>query len=310
MVVAGKGRTNFRRNKFPALIVKTASVHFLLFLRRQKMKRIVILIVLVGLAAIAGVVARSSSAELRGLVSHHSTADVRQEIRQTYELSPGARVELIGLNGPVKLETSDTKSAEVYIERTGSSQEALDLRKVTVEASANSLRIQGEKQGGFFSRLFGHSSSERVTLKLPRQISLFAKGVNGSFVTSDIDGEVEVVGVNGRVQIASTTGRATFKGINGNMLVGLKKIELDGVTLNGINGNIELQLAADVNADFDARGMNGRVDSDLPNVSIDKSKRGSYWARIGSGGSGITAKGINGNIRLTRGAELASASQN
>jgi hypothetical protein len=32
---------------------------------------------------------------------------------------------------------------------------------------------------------------------------------------------------------------------------------------------------------------------------IDKSRRGNYSARIGSGGSEISAKGINGNIRLT-----------
>ena len=274
------------------------------------MKRIVILIVLVLLAGIAGVVVRSSSggtvAELRGLVSHNNTGDVREEIRQRYELSPGARVELTGLNGAVKIETSDTKTAEVYIERTASSQEVLSHRKVTIEADANSLRIRGAKgNGGFFSRFFGSSAAERVTLKLPRQISLYAKGVNGSFLTSDIDGPVEVSGVNGRVQIASAVGRARFKGINGNVVVGLKNLDQDGVTLSGINGNIELQCGADVNADLDARGMNGRVVSDLPGVSIDKSKRGSYWARIGTGGSGISAKGINGNIRLTRGLDAA-----
>jgi DUF4097 and DUF4098 domain-containing protein YvlB len=121
-------------------------------------------------------------------------------------------------------------------------------------------------------------------------------------VTSDIEGAVEVSGINGRVQIASAVGRATFSGINGNMVVGLKKIDQDGVTLRGINGNIEFQLGSDVNADFDARGMNGRVVTDLPNVSIDKSKHGSYSARIGNGGAGISAKGINGNIRFTRSA--------
>ena len=272
------------------------------------MKRILIVIALVVLAAIAGVVARSASrAELRELVSHQSASDVREEIRKTYELSPGARVELIGLNGPVKIETSDTKTAEVYIERTASTQEALDRRKVTVEADANSLRIRGEKEGGFISRIFGGSAGERVTLKLPRQISLLAKGVNGSFISSDIDGAVEVAGVNGRVQIANAAGKAVFKGVNGSILVGLKKIDVEGVTLSGINGNIELQLASDLNADFDARGMNGRVISDLPNVSVDKSKRGTYWARIGNGGVGITAKGINGNIRLTRAGIAAPA---
>ena len=265
------------------------------------MKRLIIFVLLVVLAAIAGIVVRSSSsAELRGLVSHHNASDVRDEIRKTFELSPGARVELIGLNGPVKIETSDTKTAEVYIERTASTQDAMDRRKVTVEADANSLRIRGEKEGGFTFRIFGGSASERVTLKLPRQITLFGKGVNGSFTSGEIDGPVEIAGINGRVQIANAAGRASFKGVNGSIVVGLKKIDVDGVTLSGINGNIELQLASDVNADFDARGMNGRVISDLPNVSVDQSKRGNYWARIGNGGVGITAKGINGNIRLTR----------
>lgn len=275
------------------------------------MKRIVILIVLVGLAAVAGVVRSSvgSVAELRGLVTHKNAADVRQEIRQSYELAPGARVELSGLNGAVKIETSDSKTAEIYIERTASCQEAMDRRQVTIEADANNLRIRGGKSddAGFFSRFFGSSASERTTLKLPRQIALNAKGVNGSFITGDIDGAVEVTGVNGRVQVGKAVGTALFKGINGNMVVGLKSIGQEGVTLSGINGNIELQLGADVNADFDARGMNGRVISDLPDVQIDREKRGKFWARIGSGGAGITAKGINGNIRFTRVASETAA---
>jgi hypothetical protein len=270
------------------------------------MKRIVILIVLVSIAGVAGVVRSSvnSVSELRGLVSHKNAADVRQEIRQSYVLAPGARVELSGLNGAVNIETSDTKTAEIYIERTASCQEALDRRKVMIEADANSLRIHGDKSddAGFFARLFGGSASERTTLKLPRQIALTAKGVNGAFITGDIDGAVEVAGVNGRVQVGSALGTATFKGINGNMMVGLKRIDQEGVTLSGINGNIELQLGADVNADFEARGMNGNVISDLPGIAIDRQKRGNYWGRIGTGGAGITAKGINGNIRLTRGA--------
>jgi hypothetical protein len=277
------------------------------------MKRIVILVVLVAIAAVAGAVRSSvgSVSEIRELVSHQNTGNVRQEIRKTYQLSPGARVELSGLNGAVNIETSDSTTAEVYIERTASTQESMDRRRVTIEATSESLTIRGEKAGeGFFSRVFGSSAGERTTLKLPRQITLYAKGVNGAFVSSDIDGAVEVSGINGRVQVGSAVGRATFKGINGNMVVGLKKIDADGVTLSGINGNIELQLGADVNADFDARGMNGRVVTDLPNVSIDKSKHGSYSARIGNGGAGISAKGINGNIRFTRSAvDVAPAAE-
>jgi len=269
------------------------------------MKRLIILIVLVALAAIAGVVVRSSSgkgtvAEIRGLVSHEVADEVREEVRQNYELAPGARVELGGINGPVTIETSDTRTAEVYIQRTASSQEALSRRKIEIQADANRLRITGETTDhNFFAKLFGSKASERVTLKLPRQISLYAKGVNGAFVAGELDGAIDIGGINGKVHVANASGSATLKGINGNVVFGMKRIEAEGVNLSGINGNIELQLPADLNADFDAKGMNGRVIADIPNVSIDKIKRGNYWARIGSGGNGITAKGINGNIRLT-----------
>jgi len=265
------------------------------------MKRILIVVVLIALAAIAGVLARSaaSRAEVRELVTHEQ-GDSRTEIREKYELAPGAQVEVIGLNGAVKIETSDTKTAEVYIERMGS-EEALKRRRINIEATANRLSIKAEKNhGGFFSRFFGSDAHEKVTLKLPRQISLFAKGVNGGLNVGALDGSVEVRGVNGRVEIASASGTASFSGINGNVLVGLQRLDSEGVTLKGINGNIELQLPENVNASLEAKGMNGRVVSELPGVSVDEPKHGYYSAKIGSGGgSPITAKGINGNIRLT-----------
>jgi DUF4097 and DUF4098 domain-containing protein YvlB len=107
-------------------------------------------------------------------------------------------------------------------------------------------------------------------------------------------------GINGRVQIAGATGSAEFKGINGSIVVGLKQINDQGVTLSGINGNIELQLAQGINAYLEAKGMNGRLISEMSDVAIDKNEHGKYSARIGNGGSAINAKGINGNIRLTR----------
>jgi DUF4097 and DUF4098 domain-containing protein YvlB len=284
------------------------------------MKRIVILVLLVVIAGIAGVVVRSSSgsgtvAEIRGLVSQNASGEVRDEIRQKYELAPGARVEVGGINGPVKIETADTKTAEVYIERTGSSQEALNRRKIDIQAEGNKLSIRGQTtEHSFFAKLFGARVSESVTLKLPREVSLYTKGVNGSVVVGEITGAIELSGINGKVNVANAAGSATLKGINGSVTVGLKSVTSSGIDLSGINGNIELQLPVDLNADFEAHGMNGRVISDFPNVSIDKSRHGNYSARIGSGGAEISAKGINGNIRLipasTPGTASAAASGN
>jgi len=272
------------------------------------MKRILLLVALVVVAGIAGIVrSHSKAGDFDRLVSHDASDQVREEIRQSYQLAPGASVELMNINGAIRIETSDTNTAEVYVERLASSNEALGRRKVIIEADSNNLRIRGEKGDvGFLERLFGSNPSEKLTLKLPREIALHTKGVNGALIVAELDGPVEVRGVNGRVQIAAANG-AEFKGINGNITIGLKRLNSDGVTLGGINGNIELQLTPGINAAFDAHGINGNVVSDLSDVSIDRSKRGTYSGQIGSGGSSvITAKGINGNIRLTR-STLASA---
>ncbi|HKR14493.1 MAG TPA: hypothetical protein VJT15_20675 [Pyrinomonadaceae bacterium] len=266
------------------------------------MKRLILLVVLVLLAGIAGIVARSSSRnEINEYVSHKA-GDTQQVIRESHELAPGAQVELAGLNGAVKIETSNSKTAEILIERTASNQEALDRRQIKIEATANSLRIRSEKNSsGFLSRFFGSDASEKVTLKLPRQISLNTKGVNGPVTVGELDGSVEIAGVNGKVDIASASGAASFRGVNGNIVVGLRTISGEGITLSGVNGNIELQLPADANADLETKGMNGRVVSDIPNVTVvNKTEHGgNYTARIGNGGSSISAKGVNGNILLS-----------
>ena len=276
------------------------------------LKRLIIVILLVVIAAIAGVVRSHSSgvSEFKGLVSHNSAGQTREEKRETYELAPGSRVEVFNINGSVNIETSDTKTAEIYIERTASSPESLSRRKVTIECNANSLRVFGERTSmGFWARLFGSNPSERVTLKLPRQISLFTKGVNGSVVADEVDGSLEVRGVNGRVQVSSTSGQVDLKGINGNVALSLQQLNLDAVSLAGINGNIELRLAQGLNGYLEANGMNGRIVSDSSEVTIEKGKRGRYWAQIGTGGNSISAKGINGNIRVIRSATTASAEQ-
>jgi hypothetical protein len=279
------------------------------------MKRIVLLVVLVGIAGVAGIV--RSYTKAGGNIKHwpvrvhgqSKSADVRDEIRQRHELSPGAKVDVSGINGAVTIETSDTRTAEIHIERTADSQEALSRRKIVITATGNSLTIRGEKgEGSFLGRVFGENPKERVSLRLPRNIVLATSGVNGAVKVGEIDGPVNISGINGRVEVAQASGSADFSGINGSVMVALKDIGTDGVELSGINGNIELRLGDGVNANLEANGMNGVVTSDLPNVVVDKTSRGNYTARIGNGGNSISASGINGNIRLTRGgAELKLA---
>jgi DUF4097 and DUF4098 domain-containing protein YvlB len=270
------------------------------------MKRLIIVVLLVGIAAIAGIVrshtkAGGSLSDLKVVKSHESTGDLQEEIRNSYELAAGARVEIAGINGAVKIETSDSQTAEVYIARKAKSREALDRRRVVVENTSTSLTIRGQKGNtGLFGWLFKTNASEQVILRLPRQVSLVVGGVNGSVTVGEIDGPVEIHGVNGKVEVAQIKGAAQFRGINGNVIVALTQVDPDQVSLAGINGNIELRLNQGVNASLEAHGMNGKVHSDLPDFFLEEARHGRYRAQIGNGGNTIEANGINGNIRLSR----------
>ena len=270
------------------------------------MKRVLLVVALVIIAAIAGIVRSHTRISRSGFQFNVPPAgqsgEVRDETRKSFALSPGAEVAVTGINGSVNVETSDTKTAEIYIVRTGKEAGALERRKIVIEGTPTSLTVRGQKGDvGFFDRLFGSNPTEQVTLKLPRQISLVTKGVNGSVIVGDLDGSVEVAGINGKVEIGQATGSAEFRGINGNISVALRTLEKGGVRLSGINGNIELRLASGVNADLEAHGMNGSVRSDVPEITVNKSEHGNkYFAHIGTGGNPITVSGINGNVRLTR----------
>jgi hypothetical protein len=278
------------------------------------MKRVLIVVVLVVGAATLGLWRSHGGVRAGlnrvGIGNEDSQGEARDEIRKSFELQPGARLEVQGINGQVDIQTSDTRTAEVYVLRTGKNSDSLSRREITIEQTATGLLVRGKeaRHPGIWEHLFGSNPKEDVTIKAPRQIALALKGINGRVTTGDIDGTVEAKGINGRVELGQASESADVAGINGSVVVGLKQLGDRGASFKGINGGIELRLANGLNADLTAKGMNGNVRSEIAEVTVNKDEPGSrYSAHIGSGGAPIELKGINGNVRLTRGPAASSA---
>ncbi|HEX8141131.1 MAG TPA: hypothetical protein VF553_00945 [Pyrinomonadaceae bacterium] len=269
------------------------------------MKRWMIALFLVVVAAAAGAF-RSTTGKFNA--NNLTTGEAREEVRQSYQLSPGANVEVRGINGPVEIETGDTDSAEVYILRTANNQTDLDSSRITITATPTSLRIQGEKSSGnFWQRIWHGEVKHHVTLKLPRQIALTVKGVNGTVKAGEVTGAVQISGVNGKVETAQTQGYSEISGVNGRVTVAIRQIGEKGIRIKGINGTVELRFSDKLNADLEARGINGKVSADMPDVTVQgEPDRSNYSARIGAGGAPITLSGVNGSVRLTRGPSASS----
>lgn len=224
----------------------------------------------------------------------------RDEVRRTVQLRAGASVEVVGINGAVDIETGTSDTAEILIVRTARSRADLEYRKIIVEASPDSLVVRGEKDN---EKRDGRNVQvrQRVTLKLPRQIELTARGVNGRVRVGEVDGSVKVSGINGAVDVAQATGYSKIDGINGRVQMTIKSLGERGIEVEGVNGAVDLRFADDLNADLRVSGVNGKVTPELPDVTIEGDvRRNNFRARIGAGGSPITATGINGSVRLSR----------
>ncbi len=224
----------------------------------------------------------------------------RDEIRQTYELAPGARVEVERINGTVDIETFEGSGAEVHIVRSARNREDLNYKKILVEATGGGLAIRGEKENdrwGSDRRNVKH----RVVLKLPRRIDLNVGGVNGRVNVGEVDGPVVVSGINGRVEVGQAVGYTSLSGINGAVGITIAQLGDRGIDVSGINGRVELRFTEDLNADLDVTGINGSVQADVPNVTVQgKMSRSNFRAKIGTGGTRINVSGINGGVRLVR----------
>ncbi|HYP27755.1 MAG TPA: hypothetical protein VE262_13645 [Blastocatellia bacterium] len=263
----------------------------------------------ISLLLVAGLAAGSSAvmgqADHKG-APHSQTMEgsdftERDEIRQTYQLSPGARVEVERINGTVDIETSNGSNAEVHIIRSARNKEDLNFRKIIVDHSSGALSVRGEKEDNWDRSTHNPQVRHRVVLKLPRQIELNVGGVNGRVNIGEVDGPVEASGINGRVEIGQSVGYTNLSGINGKVSVKIVRLTDRGIHVSGINGGVDLMFTDDLNADINVTGINGTVDADFPNVVVQgKPTRSNYRARIGSGGMQITASGINGRVRLTR----------
>ena len=223
------------------------------------MRRVLIVVVLVIAAAVLGLW-RSNGGVRQGLSRAVGASDdnsqgvTGDETRKSFELKPGTRVHVQGINGRVEIQTSDTTTAEVHVRRTADSPSSLGRRQLIIEQNSDGLLVRSKQNHvGLWGHLFGKDPKEEVTIKAPRAIALALKGINGRVTTGDIDGPLEAKGINGRIELGAASEYAEISGINGAVVVGLKQLGERGARLSGINGGIELRLANGLNADLDVQ---------------------------------------------------------
>jgi hypothetical protein len=242
------------------------------------------------------VATQSVSASAQDKIREKGDLPEREEIRQNYQIAPGARVEISNINGPLEIETVSGNTAEVHVVRSARTKADLEYRKIIIDNTPTSFRLysqQSEDETGN-----NITVRHRVVLKLPRPSALSVRNINGNARVGDVDGPITLGNINGELEIGQATEFAELSNINGNMAMTIVRLGERGIRLRNVNGNINLRFLSEVNADVEVRSFNGTVNSNLPNTSIQKVGRSDFRGQIGAGGTPITGSHINGVITI------------
>ena len=260
----------------------------------------------------------------------------RDEINKTFQLAPGARVDVSSIRGPVEIVNTDSARAEVRIVRSARTRADLEYHKIEVEQTGNGLVVRGVQEPEDRQRE-NVQVDHHVMLKLPRRIDLSVKSVSGSIKVGDVDGQTHVSSISGSANIGNVGGKLQVSSISGSLEIGnvgadarvnsisgnlglgqvngsldvssisgglnatLVSLSPQGIHIRSVSGSIELGFKSEINADFDAKSISGQVYFDVPNVTREtEEKSPNVRARIGAGGTPISISSVSGNIRLTR----------
>jgi hypothetical protein len=225
------------------------------------------------------------------------TAD--EEEHQTYQLAPGAHIDVFNISGPVSLEGIEGSTAEVHIYRTAPNRENLAYRRVSVEQTSSGLTIRQRPVSGEPDSV---NLLNRVVLKVPHQVSVSGRSISGDFSIRGIDGAVELTSISGSVDARRWNGALTISGVSGNVRVAVARLTDAGLRVTGVSNNVYLGLASDLNAELSVGNTTTGVSNRIQGLALALVSSGpsNYSGRLGKGGPRIEVSNVTGAIVLQR----------
>jgi Putative adhesin len=239
-------------------------------------------------------------------------AELHQTIDRTFDVRPGADVELSNVNGRITVKAWDQPRVRVVAVKKVEAprddlQKAMNELRVEMQPRNGGLVIttrypQEHDGGSFFGWLFGDNVEAQVTYELtvPRTMNVSVENTNGGIYVTEVTGKHDLDTTNGRIEVTRCAGSVDAATTNGSIQAELVRVTgKEPMRFETTNGRIEVSVPKDFAADVDASTTNGSIKSDLPVTTRsidDNSLRGS----INGGGTQLRLRTTNGGISIRR----------
>jgi len=249
--------------------------------------------------------------------------DASEQYHRTIPLDGAAPVTVENVNGAISIAAWDSAYADIRAEKR-TTKDRRELEKVRIEVNTDrGLHVKTIEEGKefslhWFSMNWSHPHvTVEYTIKVPRSAALqSARTVNGNVVLRDTAGEASAYTTNGSIRAEGTMRIAEAKTVNGSIEVYGGATVREAHVTNGsitaalpggnnpmyfstVNGSIALSVQPGASLGVNLRTVNGKIV--VPEgFTLNKgevSKR-HISGRLGSGGTTVDAKTVNGSITL------------
>jgi len=221
---------------------------------------------------------------------------ISKEFNQSYPLQPGGSLELQNVNGTVDVEGWDRNEIEVHAVKTAKHKES-DLERVSIEVEARRDAVSIATR---YPQNEGVEVAVDYTIHVPHGARLEHIGtVNGTLKIAGVENVEDLHTVNGNIEVYEAGGTVHAHTTNGNVHLELAKLpDKTGATAETTNGSLVLAVPSDIQADLEARCLNGNFYSELPLTLESNQRPREVHGKLGRGGAPIQLRTVNGGIRV------------
>ncbi len=223
---------------------------------------------------------------------------ISKDFNQSYPLQPGGTFELQNVNGTVEVQGWDRDEVEIHAVKTAKQRES-DLDRVSIEVDARPDAISVATR---YPQNEGVEVAVEYTVHVPHFAHLeHLATVNGTLRVAGVDTVEDLHTVNGNIEVFEAGGSVHAHTTNGNVhleLTHLRDKDKNGATAETTNGSLVLAVPSDMQADVEARCLNGNFFSELPITMESTQRPREMHGKLGRGGAPIHLRTVNGGIRL------------
>jgi Putative adhesin len=221
---------------------------------------------------------------------------ISKEFNQSYPLQPGGSLELQNVNGTVDVQGWDRNEVEVHAVKTAKHKES-DLERVSIEVDAKPDAVSIATH---YPQNEGVEVAVDYTIRVPHSAHVERIGtVNGTLRIAGVESVEDLHTVNGNIEVFDGGGTVHARTTNGNVHLELARLpEKTGAFAETTNGSLVLAVPANMQADVEARCLNGNFSSELPMTMESSQRPREMHGKLGRGGAPIHLRTVNGGIRV------------